>query len=183
MVQIRNMLAAGFVASFLAGGVQAQDAPSLSDLLAQLADPATEGWESVEDRVIDQWSRSGSRTVDLLLQRGRDALEDEDIPTAIEHFTAATDHAPDFAEAWNMRATAFFLIDELGLSIDDISRALALNPNHFGALNGLGVIMEELGDHKTALAAYRASHALNPHRESLSEAIARLEKAVEGVDI
>jgi len=77
--------------------------------------------------------------MDLLLQRGQDALEEENYQAAIEHFTALTDHAPQFAEAWNMRATAFFLIDEYGLSIEDISRTLALNPKHFGALSGCGI--------------------------------------------
>jgi len=162
---------------------QEDDAVRLDDLLAQLANPATENWEQLENQVIDQWSRSGSRSADFLLQRGRDALEDEDYKAALEHFTALTDHAPDFAEGWSMRATVFFQMDELGLAIEDIGRALALNPQHFGALNGLGVILEQLDKNKAALAAYRAAYAINPHRENLSEAIERLEKSVDGVNI
>jgi len=79
-----------------------------------------------------------------------------------------------------MRATAFFLIDELGLAVEDISRTLALNPNHFGALNGLGVVLEQMGDDKNALLAYRAAYEINPHRENLIEAIERLEDRVDG---
>lgn len=185
MVKLRTFFAFFYSCVFAAGLAIAQedDTSRLSDLLAQLADPATEDWETVEDRIIDLWSRSGSRTADLLLQRGRDALEDEDYPAAIEHFTALTDHAPDFAEGWNMRATAFFLIGELGLSVEDIGRALAYNPDHFGALNGLGVVLEQLGRDKDALVAYRAAAALNPHRERLQDAIERLSKAVDGVNI
>jgi len=128
-------------------------------------------------------SRSGSVAMDLLLQRGQDALEEENYQAAIEHFTALTDHAPQFAEAWNMRATAFFLIDEYGLSIEDISRTLALNPKHFGALSGLGVILEQIGDNENALLAYRAAYEINPHRENLTEAISRLENDVDGTPI
>lgn len=160
-----------------------QETDPVIDLLQQLADPETEDWERVEERVIDAWSRSGSVAMDLLLQRGQDALEEENYQAAIEHFTALTDHAPQFAEAWNMRATAFFLIDEYGLSIEDISRTLALNPKHFGALSGLGVILEQIGDNENALLAYRAAYEINPHRENLTEAISRLENDVDGTPI
>lgn len=158
-------------------------ATPLADYLAELADPATENWEQVENRIIDLWSRSGSRSIDLLLQRGRDALEAEDFQAALEHFSALTDHAPDFAEGWNMRGTAFFMLDEQMLSVEDLVRALAINPDHFGALNGLGVILENFGDHVAALEAYRRAFAVNPHRQNVAEAIERLEKIVEGVDI
>jgi len=162
---------------------RAQDTDDLDRLLSQLADPETEDWERVEERIIDTWSRSGSTAMDLLLIRGQDAMEEDDYQSAIEHFTALTDHAPDFAEGWNMRATAFFLIDEYGLSVEDIGRTLALNPKHFGALSGLGVILEELGDTKNALLAYRSAYEVNPHRENLIEAIARLENDVDGTPI
>jgi len=158
----------------------AQNQASEAELLSQLADPERADWERVEQKVIDVWSRSGSSAMDLLLQRGRDALDQEDYKSALEHFTALTDHAPQFAEGWNMRATAFFLIDELGLAVEDISRTLALNPNHFGALNGLGVVLEQLGDDENALLAYRAAYEINPHRENLVEAIDRLKDRVDG---
>ena len=161
----------------------AQDQEELQRLLSKLADPAAEDWERTEERIIDTWSRSGSTAMDLLLIRGQDALEAEDYQAAIEHFTALTDHAPNFAEGWNMRATAFFLIDEYGLSIEDIGRTLALNPSHFGALSGLGVILEELGDTKNALLAYQSAFKINPHRENLIEAIERLETDVNGREI
>ncbi len=183
MARIRNTLAPLIVASLLTSFSFAQDADRLDELLVELSNPDAENWEQLEDQVIDLWSRSGSRSADLLLQRGRDALEEEDYEAALEHFTALTDHAPDFAEGYNMRATTFYLIDELGLAIEDIGTALAYNPKHFGALNGLGVVLEQLGHDGPALTAYRQAYELNPHRENLVEAIERLEKRVEGVDI
>ena len=182
---LRNPFAALIVAAFIStsGVAQTRPAGDVDALLAELADPATENWEEIESQIQDLWSRSGSRSMDLLLQRGREALEAEDYRAAVEHFTALTDHAPEFAEGWNMRATAFFLQDEHGLSLADIGRALSLNPNHFGALAGLGIVLEELEDYPNALAAYRAAYDLNPHHENVEEAIARLTRRVEGWDI
>ncbi len=157
-----------------------QELRPIDEMLAELANPETEDWERLERKILEQWSKSGSRTIDLLLQRGRDALEEEDPKKAIEHFTAVTDHAPGFAEGWNMRATAFFVIDRYGLSIEDVERALILNPNHFGALAGLGTMLERLGEDKSALEAYRRAQALHPHQERVNEAVERLTKSVQG---
>ena len=185
MSRLRNPFYAGLAALALALApmASAQSDRSLEELLAELADPETEDWQGIEDRVIDLWSRSGSRTMDLLLDRGREALENEEFDIALEHFTALTDHAPEFAEGWNMRATTFFMIDEYSLSIADIGRTLSLNPDHFSALNGLGIILEELDDYPNALMAYRLAHEKNPHRENLSDAIERLERLVDGAEI
>ena len=118
-----------------------------------------------------------------VLDRGRKALEDGDIAAAIEHFTALTDHAPDFAEGFNMRATAYFMADLFGPSLADIERTLALNPRHFGALSGLGTIMLETGNEAKALDAYRRALALNPHRPDLREAVDRLAPKFDGQEI
>lgn len=180
---MRNPIAATLLTFWSTQVALAQEPDDLSQLLAELAAPDTENWQSVEERIVDLWSRSGSRSMDLLLERGQDALEAEDYTAALEHFTALTDHAPDFAEGWNMRATTFYLMDRFELSVADISRTLALNPDHFGALYGLGVIMEQLDDEAAALRAYRAAQALHPHRENTAEAVKRLSEAVDGVDL
>ncbi|SFR55138.1 tetratricopeptide repeat protein [Litoreibacter janthinus] len=159
------------------------DEAKLDDLYAELAQPDIKDWEGVERKIWKEWSRSGSASMDLLLSRGRKAMEQGDFAKAIDHLTALTDHAPDFAEGWNARATAFFNADEFGLSIVDIQRALALNPRHFGALQGLGRILEELEREEDALAAYQAAAAIHPHREGLKEAIERLERKVSGQDV
>ncbi len=126
------------------------------------------------------WSRSGSDTMDLLLQRGREALEKEELTKAIHHFSALTDHAPDFAEGWNMRATAFFLRGDLGQSLADIERTLSLEPRHFGALSGLGVILEQLGREKEAMMAFREAKRVHPHLANVNEAMDRLAPRVDG---
>ena len=121
--------------------------------------------------------------MDLLLQRGREAMEAEDFEAAIEHLTALTDHAPDFAEGFNARATAYFHAEMYGPSLADIERTLALNPRHYGAMAGLGTIMMELGQEAKALEAFRKANALNPHRTDLIEAIKTLGPRYDGVEL
>ncbi|GHE94773.1 hypothetical protein GCM10016455_14060 [Aliiroseovarius zhejiangensis] len=157
-------------------------ADQLEHLFALLAEADDSNWKALEDEIWDLWSRSGSDAFDLLLERGRDAMEAGDFDVAIEHLTALTDHAPGFAEGWNARATAFYLSGRLGLSLDDIARVLTLEPRHFSALSGLGMIMEELGDPQAALEAYRHSLAIHPRNPRIKEAVERLETA-EGRDI
>jgi len=160
----------------------AQDV-DIGELLADLADPATDNWQGIERQIIDEWSKSGSASMDLLLQRGMKALAADDFDTALQHFTALTDHAPDFAEGWNGRATALFQKGLYGPAIEDIGKVLALNPDHFGAITGLAVILEQTGHDKDALEVWRILETVNPHRPDLQETIKRLEKATEGTTI
>ena len=164
--------------------VAAQEADGdIEELLAQLADSETADWQRVEDQIRRIWSKSGSAAMDLLLQRGQEALEADDHLAALDHLDALIDHAPDFAEGYNARATVQFARKRYGLAVNDIRRALELNPRHFGALTGLGIIMEDLGYEGDALKAFREAHRFNPHREDVSEAIRRLERRVDGIDI
>lgn len=152
----------------------AQDGPDIDSLMAELSRPDLRTWEAVEEKIIGLWSQSGSDTADLLLERGMAAIEDEDYGLAVEHLTALTDHAPEFAEGWHARATAFYLQEEFGLALADLERTLVLNPRHFGALTGLGIVMEELGDYELALRALKLAKDLNPHRDTILDGIDRL---------
>mgnify|MGYP003391531935 FL=1 len=138
---------------------EASAAETLDTLFSELADPDREDWQGVEGEIVRLWSRSGSDAMDLLLRRGNEAMQAEDYPLAIEHFSALIDHAPDFAEGWNARATTYFLMDEYSLAIADVEHVLALNPRHFGALAGLAFILEELNQPELALKALNAAPA------------------------
>ena len=149
-------------------------ADEVDDALAALAE-AEAGHEQIADRARKAWSRSGSEAMDYLLRRGREAIEAEDWSAAIEHLTALTDHAPDFAEGFNARAVAFFRAGMTGPALADIERALALEPRHFDAMAGLGFVMLEIGDEDGALFAFREAARLNPGMEQVNEAIETLE--------
>ena len=157
-------------------------ADTLGELLNRLSDPELDRWERVERRILSEWSKSGSPAMDLLLQRGRGALEDGDAEAAIAHLTALTDHAPDFAEGWNARAAAFYERGDYGPAMEDLARALTLNPSHFGAMAGLGLILEETGRETQALAVFRAARSIHPHQPVISRSVARLEARVSGRD-
>lgn len=161
----------------------ADDAARLDALFAELAQPGREDWERIETEINRIWSRSGSPSMDLLLRRGNEAMQAEDLPAAIEHFSALTDHAPDFAEGWNARATVFYMMGEYSLAIADVERVLALNPRHFGALSGLAFMFESMDEPELALDALRAVQALNPNRPNINEAITRLERTSGEVDL
>jgi tetratricopeptide (TPR) repeat protein len=155
----------------------------LEPLFSELADPGYEGWERAESDIRRAWSRSGSASFDLLLKRGEDALDAGDPQAAIAHLTALTDHAPDFPEGWNARATAFYMAGELGPAMADIAQVLRLEPRHWGALAGLGMIFADMGEKDRALAAFRASFALNPHQQDVKDAITRLERELAGISL
>jgi Flp pilus assembly protein TadD len=164
-------------------GPAAAGPDELDALFARLKSPVLPEWQAVEQAIWDEWSKSGSPAMDLLLERGRAAMAAGDLEAAIAHFTALTDHAPGFPEGWNARATAFFMRGDYGLSLADIRMVLALEPRHFGALSGLGTILEEIGYPEQALAAWRAAQAIHPHSPGISEAIRRLERRLSGADL
>jgi tetratricopeptide (TPR) repeat protein len=154
-----------------------------AELLAELAEPGRKDWERVETEIGKLWSRSGSPAMDLLLARGNEAIAEEDYPVAIEHLSALIDHAPDFAEGWNARATAHFLEGDFALAMSDVEHVLALNPSHFGALTGLAAMFEAMDEPRQALAALRLAEKLNPNRPSIKDAITRLEKQTGEVEL
>ena len=129
------------------------------------------------------WSKSGSSAMDLLLRRGKEALEEGDIAAAIEHLTALTDHAPDFAEGWHWRAQAYYGADLYGPAVADLERALALNPRNYNAIFGLGAILEQFGDDARAFEAYSRVKAMHPFHEEVDSALDRLEKRVKGASL
>lgn len=181
---ILNRIVAALLPLFLTcAAAQAEDTAKLDGLFERLRTAGAAEAGRIETEIWIEWSKSGSPTMDLLLQRGKDAMNLGDSGQAIEHFTAVIDHAPDFAEAWNARATAYYMAGEFGPSVADIAQVLTLNPRHFGALSGLAMILEESGKPETALAAYRAALAIHPHLQGAAEAVERLETEAEGQEL
>ncbi len=181
---ILNRIVAALLPLFLTcAAVWAEDIAKLDGLFDRLktAEEAEAG--RIETEIWIEWSKSGSPALDLLLQRGRDAMDLGDLPQAIDHFSAIIDHDPNFAEAWNARATAYYMAGEFGPSVADIAAVLTLNPRHFGALSGLAMILEETGKPERALEAYRAAIAIHPHMSGAAEAIERLETEAEGQEL
>ncbi len=159
----------------------AQPAADAEVLLRQLAVAEDDTAAArLEKQLIALWSRSGSASMDLLLRRGRDALERSDFELAAGHFGALTDHAPEFAEGWNGLAVALYNLDQYGPAMDALEHVLALNPDHFGALRGVAAIHEQTGQPGLAYRANERVLDLRPHDAAALAALARLERQVKG---
>ena len=171
---IVTALALGCAAPAVAQGAD------LDALYDRLAAADADSYEALETKIQDAWARSGSPAMDLLLRRGRDAMSEGDFDAAIEHLTALTDHAPDFAEGYFLRANAYYRAGLLGPALGDIETTLALNPRHFEAMGALAVVMEENDRLEDALRLYRMVLELNPQSRPVQDAAFRLEVALGG---
>ena len=96
-------------------------------------------------------------------------------------FTDIIAEDPNFAEAWNRRATLYFIMGQFGKSRADIAQTLAIEPRHFGALAGLGLIEMHLQNYEAALLAYEEAAAIHPHMGEVNDIIARLQDKVKGL--
>jgi tetratricopeptide (TPR) repeat protein len=139
--------------------------------------------KQVENRIWAIWLASGSDTADLLMSRVKAAIEAKDTKLAIQLLGSIIDIRPDYIEAWNRRATLFFALKDYGRAMTDIQEVLNREPRHFGALAGLGMILEEVGEDKQALDAYRKALAVNPHMQKIPEHVKALTEKVDGRDI
>jgi len=139
--------------------------------------------KSIEERIWALWLVSKSDTTNLLMTRVKTAMDSEDLDLAIKLLDSIIQIKPDYAEAWNRRATAYYMKKEFSRALDDIRQVLAREPRHFGALAGLGLIMQDLGDDKRALEIYRKALAIHPRLPRVPDLIKTLTEKVEGRDI
>ncbi len=126
------------------------------------------------------WMRSGRSDVDRIFNEGVGYMALRQFGPAHDRFTEAIETAPDFAEAWNKRATVLYLMNEHDRSLADIEKVMALEPRHFGALAGRATIHSHAGRWKEALAAFREALAANPFLKERTSVLPDLERRVEG---
>jgi tetratricopeptide (TPR) repeat protein len=139
----------------------------------------TEG-RTAEGHIQQIWLQSGSDTVDLLMAWALDALNEKDYALTLDLLDSVTIMKPDFAEGWNKRATVHFMMDRYAESLADIERTLALEPRHFGAISGLGLILREMDQNAPALEMLKRALDINPYLEGIADIVAELEKKVGG---
>jgi tetratricopeptide (TPR) repeat protein len=145
--------------------------------------PSDESAKFVENRIWALWLASGGDTAGLLMSRVKIAVDSKDFDLATKLLTAIIDIRPDYVEAWNRRATVLYMKKDFSAALADIHEVLAREPRHFGALSGLGMILQELGDDKHALDAFRRALAVHPHLERIPDLVKTLTEKVEGRDI
>lgn len=139
--------------------------------------------KGVEDRIWALWIASGSDTANLLMSRVKAAIEAQDLDLAIKLLNAIIELKPDYVEAWNRRATLYYMKKDFGHALLDIQQVLAREPRHFGAMSGLGMILQEFGDEKHALEVFRRALAVHPRLQRIPDLVKSLSEKVEGRDI
>jgi tetratricopeptide (TPR) repeat protein len=137
---------------------------------------------AAEQAILVRWADSGSPTVDILLERADAAAAAGDAELAARFLDQASDLAPDYAEPWSRRANIAYRTEDYAGAIAAIQEALKREPRHFGALAGLGLIYEELGQQRAALEAFRAALVIHPYYGTALEGVRRLEPRVDGRD-
>jgi tetratricopeptide (TPR) repeat protein len=147
------------------------------------AAPDAQSAKAIEERIWALWTASGSDTANLLMTRVKTAIAGDNPDLAMRLLDAVIAIRPDYVEAWNRRATLYFMRKDYEHALADIRQILAREPRHFGALAGLGLIMQELGDDKRALEIYRRVLAINPHMQKIPDLVKTLSEKVEGRDI
>ncbi|MCG8561802.1 MAG: tetratricopeptide repeat protein [Hyphomicrobiales bacterium] len=153
----------------------------LYDSLRQASDE--DSAELIANAIEKLWLRSGSDTVDLLMSRAIQMVNEEDLDIALKIFDSVVSLAPDYSEGWNQRATVYFLKKDYESSLNDLRRVLRLDPRHFKAISGLGLIMQELGDKESALRAFRHVLKVHPHLGVARRSVEELTREVEGQGI
>jgi len=147
------------------------------------AAPNEESAKAVEERIWAVWMVSSSDTTNLLMSRVRTAVEQKDLDLAIKLLDGIVAIKPDYVEAWNRRATIYYMKKDYGRAISDIREVLRREPRHFGALSGLGLILQDVGDDKHALEAYRRAVDVYPRLQRIPDLVKELQQKVEGRDI
>ena len=156
----------------------------VDDLFRRLAAAKDETEATAIQAMLDRiWLQSGSDTADLLMTRVLSAMQSKDLPLAESLLDKIVALQPGWPEAWNERATVYYLDGQDVQSMTDISHVLTLEPRHFGALSGMGFILHRNGDDKGALMVLRRAAAINPRNKELNDLIQELTPDVEGRDL
>jgi tetratricopeptide (TPR) repeat protein len=143
------------------------------------AKSATEA-RPVEAAIWRLWSETADDDARFPFARGLESMEEHEFKEAVRYFTEAARRAPNFAEAWNKKATAEYLTGDYAASVASIERTLALEPRHFGALSGLGLINLQLDRDEAALKAFEAALQIHPNLAGAKDRVKQLREKLAG---
>jgi tetratricopeptide (TPR) repeat protein len=153
----------------------------LNQMFERLRQTTIEGEAAqLEASIWQLWMRSENEDTNILMRLGVNAMNSGDYPAALRAFDRMVKDDPNFAEGWNKRATLHYLMDNYDASVADIERTLALEPRHFGALSGLGMINMELNNDKGALRAFEAALKVHPYLRGARHHVEELKKKLLG---
>ncbi len=185
MKYVVHLAAFALALSIVTVGARAdQNDPRLDGLFVELHETDNPfKARKIEQSIWAVWLASKSPTLELLMGRVIKAMSKQELGEALELLNTIVIIAPEYAEGWNKRATVFFLLGQYEKSIEDVERTLDLEPRHFGALSGLGLIYNRLQEDDSALDAYERALQVNPHLERAEAEVERLRRKVKGEKI
>jgi tetratricopeptide (TPR) repeat protein len=184
MKRILAWIATAATLTFVLPGTAAQDDPRLDALFGTLQSTTDVAEaQTVEQMIWRVWLLSGDDKIDALMAHGVRAMTFDDHEEALRAFDEIVRRAPGFAEGWNKRATIHYLLSNYEASVADIESTLALEPRHFGALSGLGLVRLAQGDEAKALEAFEAALEVHPHLPGADSRIKQLRQRVKGKQI
>ena len=152
-----------------------QNDPKLGELFNELASslPLEQGLD-VTRQIWEIWHEAPDDQSGQILRNGIAFMQEGLMPSALAEFDRLVEVAPQFAEGWNKRATVLFYMDQYNASVADIEKTLLLEPRHFGALSGLGMIYMNSGKFKAALVAFQSAQEVNPYLPGVNQNIERV---------
>jgi tetratricopeptide (TPR) repeat protein len=164
-----------------AAAVADQKNPALDGLFQRLkmtSNPTDA--RNIENEIWALWRQRGDETIDNTMMLGITALHSGQIHEALAMFNRVVRAAPDFAEGWNKRATVYYMLGDFDASVADIRRTLALEPRHFGALSGMGLIYDALDKPEAAVKVWEKALEIHPHMEGIRKRIQDLRAQAKG---
>lgn len=163
---------------------QLERGQQLDGLFAALkAAPNAQIAKQIERRIEVTLAITESDTLNLLMVRAQGVIQAKEYKTAMQLLDSIIEINPGYTEAWARRATLHFAQKDLYRSLADLRVVLALEPRHYQALAGLGIILQDIGEEKRALEAYRRALEINPHIDNIPDLLRRLKLQVEGREI
>ncbi|MEO0774412.1 MAG: hypothetical protein AAFZ04_14680 [Pseudomonadota bacterium] len=180
---LKRVVASFLAVAVLASPVWAVNEARLDDLYIQLKDAERAEALRLAREIDRELANSGSPAMNLLLKRGEDALEAGDLQAALDHFTALTDHAPDFAEGWHRRAQVFVAMEMYGPAVADLERVLEFRPRHYDAIATLGGILIQINKPDLAWEAFQEVLEIHPHHPDVTQALEVIDPQVGGTEL
>jgi tetratricopeptide (TPR) repeat protein len=142
--------------------------------------PSDAAAKLIEQQIWEIWRESDDAVISALMRAGIVAMAQEDYPVALERFDRLVKQAPDFAEGWNKRATVRYLMGNFPASVSHIEHTLELEPRHFGALSGLGLIYYAIEEPAAALRSFEAALVIDPHLDETRQRVKELRQELAG---
>lgn len=162
-----------------------QNDSRLDGLFGELAKPnhTTSVYRMLEEEIWGIWGKAPKDEIQKIMDLGKQSLQIGMPQKALQQYTRVTKLAPNYAEGWNKLATVLYLLDRYGDAIVAVNKTLELEPRHFGALSGLGLIFEVYGEENGARAAYEKALRYNPYLGRIKSRLDYLESISDETDI